>query len=87
VTAITPATGAHNKSVPVTITGTGLTGATAVHAGGGITVSNIVVSNFGTTLTANFTIANGATLNARNVTVATPIGITPVNPVVTFTVQ
>jgi hypothetical protein len=86
-TAITPLTGTHGTAVAVTITGTGLAGATNVLAGGGITVSNIVVSNQGATLTATFTITNGAARTTRSVRVVTPIGTTPVAAGVTFTVQ
>jgi hypothetical protein len=71
----------------VTITGTGLTGATNVLVGGGITVSNIVVAPGGASLTATFTIANGAALTVRNVQVVTPNGTTPVNAAATFTVN
>jgi hypothetical protein len=87
VTGITPATGAHNTAVPVSITGTGLTGATAINVGGGITASNIVVAPGGGSLTATLAIANGAALNTRNVTVTTPLGNTPVAAGVTFTVN
>jgi invasion protein IalB len=87
VTAIAPTTGTHNTAVPVTITGTGLTGATAINVGGGITVSNLVVAPGGGSLTATFTIANGAARTTRNVTVVTPIGTTPVAAGVTFTVN
>ncbi len=74
---INPATGVRGTSVPVTLTGTGLTGATAVNvsgAGNGITVTNLsVVSD--TQITATFVIAVTAPLSAgRNVTVTTPGG-------------
>jgi hypothetical protein len=87
VTGITPATGTHNTAVPVTITGTGLTGTTAINVGGGITVSNIVVAPGGGSLMAIFTIANTAARTTRNVTVVTPIGTTPVAAAATFTVN
>lgn len=87
VAGITPTTGTHGTAVPVAITGTGLTGATAINVGGGITASNIVVAPGGASLTATFTIANGAARSVRNVQVVTPIGTTPVVAGVTFTVN
>jgi len=72
----------------VTLTGTNLTGATAVNVtrpGGavGITVSNVTPVN-ATTVTATFTISGTAVQSGRNVTVTTPIGNTNA---VTFTIQ
>jgi hypothetical protein len=84
LTSIAPNAGVRNTAVNVTITGTTLGGATAVNVSGtGVTVSNVVFVN-GTTITATFTIAVGATLGARNVTVVTPIGT---SSSVAFTVQ
>jgi hypothetical protein len=86
LTSISPNTGYRSTSFTVTLTGTNLTGATAVNVSGllnGITVSNVQVVN-ATTVTATFTIGALAPQNtARNVTVTTPTGTT--NPV-TFTV-
>jgi hypothetical protein len=83
LTAIAPATGALGTSVPITLSGTGLTGATAITVSGtGITVGSLTVVN-STTITATFTINATAALGARNVFVTTPIGTTNV---VTFTV-
>ncbi|HET6208477.1 MAG TPA: IPT/TIG domain-containing protein, partial [Terracidiphilus sp.] len=86
LTSISPATGFRSTSFTVTLTGTNLTGATAVNVSGllnGITVSNVVVVN-ATTVTATFTIGALAPLNtARNVTVVTPNGTTNA---MTFTV-
>jgi FtsP/CotA-like multicopper oxidase with cupredoxin domain len=83
VTSISPASGARGTAVPVTITGTNLTGATAVNISGtGITVSGVNV-NSATQITATFTIATTAALGARNVNVTTPGGTTNN---VTFTV-
>ena len=76
LTGISPATGTHGTTVAVTLTGTNLTGATGLTGtGGGITVGAFTVVN-STTVTANFTIANGAGRTTRNVRVATPIGNT-----------
>jgi hypothetical protein len=83
LTSITPNTGVRGTAVPVTITGAGLTGATAVSvSGGGVTTSTPVVVN-DTTVTATLTIAAGAGATARNVTLTTPSGTTNA---VTFTV-
>jgi hypothetical protein len=83
LTSISPNTGLRGTVVPVTLTGTNLTGAFAVNISGtGVTVSNIVPVS-ATTVTANFTISVTAATTARNVTVSTPGGVS--NPV-TFTV-
>ena len=93
VVSITPASGKRGTTVPVTITGTGLNGATSVTAppplGGGpngLTISAPVVNAAGTQLTVNITISGTAGLSTRNVRVATPGGTTPINAAVTFTV-
>ncbi len=84
LTSISPTTGTHNTTVSVTLTGTNLTGATAVNVSGLlVTVSNVQVVN-STTVTATFTIANLAPRTARNVTVTTPGGT---SNSVTFTVN
>jgi hypothetical protein len=80
---ITPNTGLRGAAVPVTLSGSGLTGAFAINiTGTGITVSNLVVVS-DTTVTATFTMGNTATTGARNVRVSTPGGI---SNAVTFTV-
>jgi hypothetical protein len=83
VTSIAPASGNQGTAVAVTLTGTGLTGTTAINvSGGGIAVGALtVVSN--TSVTATFTISAGATASARNVTVTAPGGN---SNAVTFTV-
>jgi hypothetical protein len=70
-----PAAGGAPNVVAVTLTGTNLTGATAVTvAGSGISVSNVVVVN-ATTVTATFTIARSPNPTGdHNVTVTTPGG-------------
>ena len=71
LTSITPNTGERGTSVPVTLTGSGLTGATAITvSGSGVTVSNVTVVN-DTTVTATFTITSGAGLTARTIKVTT----------------
>jgi hypothetical protein len=86
LTSITPNQGVRGANVPVTLTGTNLTGATAITiTGAGVTAGGIVVVN-STTVTATFTITTTAGLTTRNVTITTPAGVSPVNPAVTFTV-
>jgi IPT/TIG domain-containing protein len=84
LTSIAPSTGARGTTVPVTLTGAGLTGATAVTvSGSGITVSNFVAVN-DTTVTATFAITAGAGLTARTVRVNTAVSGS--SNTVTFTV-
>jgi len=72
LTAISPTSGVRGAPVNVTVTGVGLTGATAVTVSGtNVTVGNFVAVN-DTTVTATFTIASGATLGGRTVAVVTP---------------
>ena len=83
LTSIVPNTGVRGTAVPVTLTGTNLTGATAVTVSAtGVTVSNIIVVS-STTITATFTISSTAPATARNVGVTTPAGT---SNTVTFTV-
>ena len=83
LTSIAPASGAQGTAVPVTLTGTNLTGATVVNVSGTlVTVSNIVVVS-GTSVTATFTITATALLGNRTVSVTTPGGT---SGTVTFTV-
>jgi hypothetical protein len=84
LSSISPTSGVRGTAVPVTLTGTNLTGVTNVTVSGtNVTVSNIVAVN-ATTVTATFTITAGAGLGNRNVAVVTPIGTTNT---VTFTVM
>jgi len=72
---ISPSAGTHGTTVPVTLTGTNLTGATAVTiSGGGITCTGI--TSTATTVNASCSINAGAARSARNVSVTTPIGAT-----------
>jgi hypothetical protein len=82
LTSINPASGARGTVVPVVLTGTNLTGATAVNvSGNGITVGPLTVT--ATTVSTTFTISSTATLSARNVSVTTLGGT---SNTVTFTV-
>jgi hypothetical protein len=81
---IAPITGIRGSTVPVTLTGSALTGATGITVtGSGISVNSIVVAPGGATATANFVISGTATVSTRTVSVVTPIGNTNT---VTFTV-
>ena len=72
---IAPSSKPAGTSVNVTLTGTSLTGATAINAGANITVSNLVVVN-PAQIAATFAIASGAAQGNRNITVTTPGGTT-----------
>ena len=74
LTGISPATGVRGTVVPVTISGANLTGTTAVTvSGAGVTVTGFTVAN-DATVNATFSIATGAGLGSRNVTVTTAAG-------------
>lgn len=74
LTSISPNTGQRGAVVPVTLSGTNLTGTSAITVSGtGINVSNITVVN-STTVTATFTISGTATVSTRTVSVTTPGG-------------
>ena len=71
LTLLNPSSGAPGATLTgVVITGTNLTGATAVtFSGTGVTASNLVVNGAGTQITAIITIAGNAPLGPQNVTV------------------
>ena len=69
--AITPPTGVIGATVPVTITGANLSGAT-INAISGIAFNNVAAS--ANQITADFIIAGGASIGLRNVTVTTANG-------------
>jgi hypothetical protein len=78
LTSIAPPQGLRGTSVNVTLTGTGLTGATwsaATTSYPNITFGAITVVN-NTTLTATLTITAATSLGAKNLSVTTPIGTT-----------
>ncbi len=74
VTNINPAAGARGTTVPVTITGTNLSGATAVTMSGAGITCTISGTSTATTVNASCVITAAAGLTARNVTVATAAG-------------
>ena len=79
LTSISPASASRGTQVNVTLTGTGLTGATSVTvSGGGVTVSNFNAAS-DTSVTATFTIASNAGSGGRTVTVNTPAGSPTIN--------
>ncbi len=83
LTGIAPTSGVRGSSVPVTLTGVGLTGATAINGFGAmVTVSNFT-SVSDTQVSATFTIGSAAPPGIRNLNVTTPAGA---SNAVTFTV-
>jgi hypothetical protein len=78
LTSIAPSSGVRGTTVPVTLTGTNLGGATAVNvAGNGVTCAIVTPAPTATTVNASCAITAGALPTARSVTVVTPIGTTP----------
>jgi hypothetical protein len=76
---ISPASNPAGQTVPVTLTGTSLTGATSINAGAGITATIVsVVSS--TQINATFNITAAAAQGSRNITVTTPGGTTGAVP-------
>ena len=73
LTSISPTSGERGTTVPVTLTGNNLQGATAVTMNGTGVTCTITGTPTATTVNANCVITAGATLSARNVTVTTPI--------------
>jgi hypothetical protein len=73
ISSISPTSGSRGSVVPVTITGTNLTGATGVTmSGNGVTCSGVAANGAGTSVTASCSISSNAGI--RTVTVATPAG-------------
>jgi len=68
ISSIAPNQGTPGAAVSVTINGSGFAGGASLSVGAGISVSNLTVTS-PTQLTATLTIASGAALAARNVTV------------------
>jgi len=81
IQSLTPGSITRGTAVTLTVNGVGLSGATALRfitTGGttdtSITVSNIVVSGDGSSLTATVTVSAGAALGSRTVFISTPNG-------------
>jgi IPT/TIG domain len=72
VNSISPSRGLIGTNVDVTISGTGLTNATSISAGSGISAT--ITSNNDTQIQATFGIASNAPGGTHNVTVSTAIG-------------
>jgi uncharacterized repeat protein (TIGR02059 family) len=86
VTSVNPNSGQQGQTIASTlITGTNLTGATAVGFGAGITVNSFTVTS-ATQVTASITIAAGAAPGTRNVSVTTGGGTGTGNNLFTVTV-
>src|SRR5208282_4593494 len=76
LTSVSPAMGAQNTTVNVTLTGTNfVAGATINFGGAGVNVTNLVVAS-ATSITAQFQIGVGAALGAQTVSVTTTGGTT-----------
>ena len=73
ITSVNPNQGNQGETLDISISGTNLTGASAVSFGGGITINNFTVDN-STQITANITIPADATVGARDIWVTTPGG-------------
>ena len=71
ISSITPNSGVAGTTVPVTLTGTNLTGAT-LNLGPGLAANNVTVS--GSQITASLVIAANAALGPQNITAATSYG-------------
>lgn len=85
ITSISPTSGARGTTVTITLQGSQFQGSSVAVDGTGITVApNGQILNNGTTFVVNFTIAAGAPVGPRNVTVFNGAGSS--NPV-TFTVN
>jgi parallel beta-helix repeat protein len=81
VSSVSPDTGYTTTAAPVTITGTGFTGATVVSVGG-VDASNLQVVN-DSTITA--TLPTFGSAGPEDVTVIAPGGLSAINPADTFT--
>ena len=73
ITSVTPNSGNQEDTLNATVAGTNFTGATTVSFGADITVNSFTVDS-DIQITANITIAGGATLGTRNVSVTTAQG-------------
>ena len=75
LTRVSPTSGTHGTNVAFTMTGTNLTGASALNfSNPGITYGTLTVNGAGTSLTTTLTISSGAARVAGTVSVTTPGG-------------
>ena len=74
LTSITPASGSLGSTVDVALTGSNFFSSITINVGAGITVSNLSVSQDGTTATARFNISITAVVGTRNITITTTGG-------------
>ena len=84
LTSISPTSGTQGTTPAVTLTGTNLTGATAVNVSASGVTCAITGTPTATSVSANCVISRGAALGGRNVSVTTPGGT---SNTVTFTVN
>src|SRR2546422_2313733 len=77
ITGISPSSGIPGTSVPATISGSNLSGATAVSFSGSGVTATIGTGGTATSLPITVTIAAGASTDTRTLTVTTPIGTSP----------
>jgi hypothetical protein len=76
LSSISPTSGVRGTTVPVTLTGSRLNGATGVTVSGSGATATITGTPTATTVTANIVIATSAGTGNRNVAVVTPAGTT-----------
>mgnify|MGYP003701076193 CR=1 FL=1 len=86
VTGIAPNAGAQGTAINVSLSGTFLTGVSAINAGAGITVSNVTAVS-PAQVTATFTILPNAATGPQNVQITTPGGVSTANPGSLFTIN
>src|SRR5437867_4478436 len=77
ITGITPSSGTAGSSLPATITGTDLDGATAVAFSGSGVTATIGTGGTASSLPITITIAAGAATDTRTFAVTTPAGTSP----------
>ncbi|MBI3483855.1 MAG: IPT/TIG domain-containing protein [Acidobacteria bacterium] len=84
ITSISPASGARGTIVSVTLQGAQFQGGHVAISGTGVTITNVLILNNGTTITMKLNIAAGAPVGPRDVTVWNAAGT---SNAVTFTVN
>ncbi len=84
ISTISPISGNRGTTVTVTLTGSRFYGCTPAITGSGVTISNVTITNFGAKMTMKLTIASGAPVGPRDITVFNAAGTS--NPAI-FTVN